>query len=138
MKTLLFLCLLLSSTLAFAGKPDAVTDLNAALEQAKSENKILFLEFGRKECANCQALRAMIKSKKVMLPESKFVYADVSCDDPSEQKAFQSKFKVKGTTLPFVVIAAPDGTQLVSRSGGGTDKDFNQLIHSAKKAGSKS
>ena len=37
MKTLLSLCILLTATLTFAGKPAAVTDINAALEQAKQE-----------------------------------------------------------------------------------------------------
>lgn len=134
MKTLLSLCILLTATLTFAGKPAAVTDINAALEQAKSENKMLFLQYGREACGNCQALKAMIKSSKVSLPESKFVYADVNCDDPATQKVFRSKFKISGNTLPFVIIAAPDGTQLAARSGYGSDKEFNQLIRSAKKA----
>jgi hypothetical protein len=134
MKTLLSLSFLLIATLAFAGKPTAIKDINAALEQAKSENKMLFLQYGREACGNCQALKAMIKSSKVSLPESKFVYADVNCDDPATRNVFKSKFKVTGNMLPFVVIAAPDGTQLAARSGYGTEKDFNQLIRTAKKA----
>ena len=134
MKTLLSLCLCLAATLTFASKPEAVTNIKSALKQAKSENKVLFLQFGRKECEHCQELRALIHSNKVALPESQFVYADVNCDDPATRKAFQSKFKISGKLLPMVVIAAPDGTQLAFRSGPGSQRDFNKLIRSAVKA----
>ena len=61
MKSLLSSCLVLFATAAvFAAKP--VTDINAALEKAKAEHKMLFLQFGRENCENCQALKAMIDS----------------------------------------------------------------------------
>jgi thioredoxin-related protein len=135
MKSLLSLSVLvLAASLAFAGKPTAVTDINTALEQAKAENKMLFLQYGREACSNCQALKAMIKSQKVQVTSSKFVYADVNCDDKATSKVFRSKFNVSGNTLPFVVIASPDGKQLAARSGYGTEADFNKLIHEATKA----
>jgi thioredoxin-related protein len=133
MKPFLSLCLVLVTTLAFAGKA-AVTDIKAALDQAKAENKMLFLQYGREACGNCQALKAMIKSKKVQLSDSKFVYADVNCDDSATKKVFASHFKVSGNTLPFVVIASPDGKQLASHGGYGTEAEFNKLIKEASKA----
>ena len=79
-------------------------------------------------------MRAMIKGGKVRLSQSKFVYADVNCDDRATSKAFMSKFKVSGNTLPFVIIAAPDGRQLAARSGYGTEAEFNKFIQDAEKA----
>jgi thioredoxin-related protein len=123
---------LIAST-AFAAAPK-LTDVNEALSKAQSENKMLFLQYGREACGNCQALKAMIKSGKVQLSASKFVYADVNCDDPATRKAFSAKFKVSGSTLPFVVIAAPDGRQLAARSGYGTNVEYTKLIKDAEKA----
>ena len=111
-----------------------VTDVTEALAKAKSENKLLFLQYGRDACSNCQALRAMVKSGKVRLSSQKFVYADVNCDDDATSKAFAEKFKVSGNILPFVIVAAPDGTQLASRTGYGSEADFNKLIKDAEKA----
>ena len=138
MKTLLSSSLLIiAATFALAAGPAKVTDINEALAKAKSENKMVFLQYGREACGNCQALKAMIKAGKVHLSTSKFVYADVNCDDPATSAAFRGKFKVTGSTLPFVVVAGPDGTQLAARTGYGTDAEFNKLIQDAGKAAKK-
>jgi len=114
----------------FSANPP-VHDIATALDKAKAENKLLFLQFGREACGNCQALKGMVKAGKVRLSPEKFVYADVNCDDPATRKAFGSKFKVSGNTLPFVVVAAPDGSQLAGRTGYGSDADYNKLIQQA-------
>jgi len=118
----------LIATAAFAAAPK-ITDVNEALSKAQTENKMLFLQYGREACSNCQALRAMIKGGKVRLSQSKFVYADVNCDDRATSKAFMSKFKVSGNTLPFVIIAAPDGRQL-SRHAAATGRRRNSTSSS--------
>lgn len=130
----LLLALVCLSLPAFAGGPAPITDFNAALEKAKTDNKLLFMQEGREACGNCQALRAMIKKGDVRLSPSKFVYADVNCDDPKTDQLFGAKFKVSGNTLPFVVIAAPDGTQLASHGGYGSEKEFEALIKKAESA----
>ena len=119
--------------LTFAANP-AVKDINAALDKAKAENKLIFIQYGREACSNCQALKGMVKAGKVRLSPAKFVYADVNCDDAATSKVFGSKFKVSGSTLPFVVIASADGTQLAGRTGYGSDAEFNKLILQAEKA----
>ncbi len=125
--------LALTASLTFAASP-AVKDINAALVKAKTEKKMIFLQYGREACGNCQALKGMIKAGKVRVSSTKFVYADVNCDDPATSALFASKFKVSGSTLPFVVIAAADGTQLAGHSGYGSDVEFNKLIQQAEKA----
>ena len=131
-----FLALLLTTltSVAFAGGPDKITDVKAALEKAQAENKMLFMQYGREACGNCQALKGYIKKNDVRLSESKFVYADMNCDDSATSQAFKSKFKVEGNMLPFVVVAAPDGTQLAARSGYGTVRDYEDMIRDAQKA----
>lgn len=117
-----------------AAGPDKVTDINAALEKAKAENKMVFLQYGREACGNCQVLKGYIKGRDLRLSESKFVYADVNCDDPATSKLFREKFKITGNTLPFVVVAGPDGTQLAARAGYGTVKEYEDMIRDAQRA----
>ena len=128
---------LIASTLAFAAGPPKVTDLTEALSKAKAENKMLFVQFGREACGNCQALKGYVKERDLRLPEAKFVYADVNCDDAKTSSLFRGKFKVEGGTLPFVVVAAADGTQLAARSGYGTVRDYEELLRDASKAAKK-
>ena len=135
MKTILLslLAVLAASATLVAG-PVPVTNLNDALAKAKEGNKLVFLQFGREACGNCQALRSYIKGGKVNLAASKFVYADLNCDDSSTSKAFYQKFKVIGSTLPFVVIASLDGRQLATRTGYGSANEYLALIKKAEKA----
>lgn len=135
-KLLISFALLVVSS-AIAGGPDKITNLQSALETAQSQNKMLFVQYGREACGNCQALKGMIEKRQVRLSESKFVYADVNCDDAATSKLFREKFKVEGSTLPFVVVAAADGTQLAARTGYGTSKDFDDLLRDAQKAARK-
>ncbi|MCC6354933.1 MAG: thioredoxin family protein [Verrucomicrobiae bacterium] len=129
--------LLATAPICPAKGPDAINDLGAALAKAKAEQKMLFVQYGREACGNCQALKKMIAEKDVRLAESKFVYADVNCDDAATSQAFKSKFKVEGTTLPFVVIADAEGKQLAARTGYGSAKEWEELIKQAQKAAKK-
>ena len=137
MKTLLASLALLFATAAFAGGPAKVTDLKSAMETAQGQGKMLFVQMGREACSNCQALKGMIAKGDVRLSESKFVYADVNCDDSKTRDLYVKHFKVEGSTLPFVVVAAPDGTQLAARSGYGSADDYAGLLRDAQKAAKK-
>ena len=134
MKHLISLWLVFFASVAFADGPAAVEDLTAAMRKAKAEGKMLFVQSGRENCGNCQALKGLISQGKLSLPESQFVYADVDWDDEKDGELFEAKFKVRGNMLPFVVIAAADGTQLAARSGYGTQKDFEKLLAEAQAA----
>lgn len=123
----------LGIAVTLAKGPEAETNLNAALAKAKKEGKMLFVQFGRENCGNCQALKGMISAGDVKLSERSFVYADVNCDDRATSQLFRSKFKVEGRMLPFVVIADADGKQLAARSGYGDADEFRKLIKDAQK-----
>ncbi len=134
MKTLLAILAMLCATTVLADVPAKITDLKAAMKAAKSQGKLLFIQLGRESCVHCQALKSMIASRKVQLPASQYVYADVDCDDGSTKDLFVKHFQVYGSTLPFVVVAAPDGTQLAARSGDGSAKDYAGLLRDAQTA----
>jgi thioredoxin-related protein len=131
-KLLVTLVFSLVASVVMADAPVAVTNLTAALKQAKTEGKMLFVLSGRENCGNCQALKGLISSGKLSLPAKEFVYADVDWDDEKEGELFEAKFKVSGNMLPFVVVASADGKQLAARSGYGTLKDFEKLLTEAK------
>ena len=137
MKTLLASFALMFATAVFAGGPAKITDLKSALETAQGQGKMLFVQYGREACGNCQALKGMIASREVQLSESKYVYADVNCDDAKTSALFRKQFKVEGSTLPFVVVAASDGTQLAARSGYGSADEYASLLRDAQKAAKK-
>jgi thioredoxin-related protein len=125
---------LMAADRALAKGAAAETNLLEALTKAKTENKLLFVQYGREACGNCQALKAMIRKREVNLSDADFVYADVNCDDPDTRQVFGNRFTVEGRMLPFVVIADPEGKQLAARSGYGEAGEFEDFIRDAKRA----
>ena len=107
--------------------------VTVALAKAKSENKMLFIMEGRKECGNCEALRQMIHKGELALPADKFVVAEVNVDDEKTDALFMKHFKVSGEVLPFVAVTAPNGKQLAAHAGGGSLDDFKKMVETAKK-----
>lgn len=132
-KCLLLSLLLLAVAATGFAKSDFPADLETAIKQAGAEQKALFIIYGREACGNCQSLKAMIASHQLRLSKSKFLIADLNCDDATQSKAFRQRYAVEGKTLPFVVIARPDGTMVASRSGGASEKTYNDFISDAKK-----
>lgn len=114
--------------------PAAETDLETALAKAEAGKKLLFVQYGREACGNCKALKEMIRTGQVRLPESDFAYADLNCDDSAARQAFGARFKVEGNMLPFVVIADPAGKQLAARAGYGSNAEYGALIKEARRA----
>jgi thioredoxin-related protein len=124
--------LLWSVPQGLAKGPEAVTDLDKALEQAKTEKKLLFIQYGREKCGNCQTLKGYVAQNAVRLPKDKFIYVDLNCDDPATRAAFGKHFKVEGSTLPFVVIADADGKQLAGRTGFGSPAEYKKFLSQAQ------
>lgn len=116
-----------------AGRPEALTDLSQALQKAAAEKKLLFIQMGRPTCGNCMALKNYIRSGQLKLRDTRFVYADLNCDDKTTYQLFRSKFKVEGNMLPFVVVTDPAGRQLVSRAGYGHANEYDDLVDEAEK-----
>ena len=140
MKPLTLACAaLLAVALAHTCRAEAPTfaDLDKSMAAASKQGKLLFVQYGRTACGNCQALRGYVSSGKLDLPTNQFVYADVNCDDRKTIQSFGKHFKVEGNMLPFVVIADSNGRQLAARVGFGQPGDFEELIKEAMKKGPK-
>ncbi len=133
--------LLAIATLALALNASAVesspylTNLDKALDAAHSGNKMMFVIYGREACGNCQATKAMIKSRQIKVPESKFVLVDLNCDDKSVSAEFRKRYSKEtfGTTLPFVVVADSAGNALASSGGYKNADEWDKLLKSAQR-----
>lgn len=129
---LVFLMCLLGHQLGYAMGLKRVTDLDRALEKAKEMDKMLFIQIGRSSCGNCQHLKELIRTKKIELDYSEFIYVDLNYDSKKDKSAFKERYTVEGSTFPFVVITNTAGDQLVSRSGYGEASEYNDIIQKAK------
>jgi thiol-disulfide isomerase/thioredoxin len=118
-------------------KPNAPTfaDLDKSLAQASKQGKLLFVQYGRTTCGNCQARRNYVSSGKRDLPTNQFVYADINCDDKKPAQSFGKHFKIEGNMLPFVIIVDSNGKQLAAKTGFGNPADYEALIQEAIKKG---
>ncbi len=112
-----------------------VHNLEEAVNTAKAENKFVFVQYGRELCSNCQKVWDILACKDVILPDN-MIYADVNCDDPATVEFFSMNFTIddSGIWLPYVVIVAPDGSQLASCSGLKTPEYYTTMISDAVKA----
>ncbi|MFA5340087.1 MAG: thioredoxin family protein [Candidatus Omnitrophota bacterium] len=108
-------------------------DLEQAASRAKANRKMIFVILGREACTNCQHLKKMIRTNAVNLKADRYIIADINCDNKKQNTDFFKRYSVGGKTLPFVVIARPDGTMLVSRTGYGEAADYQKLIKEAEK-----
>jgi thioredoxin-related protein len=125
---------LVLSASAFAAA-DYETDLNKALDAAHSQNKMMFVIYGREACGNCQATKAMIKSRQIKVSESKFVLVDLNCDDKQVSAEFNRRYSKEsfGTTLPFVVVADAAGNALASSGGYKNADEWEKILRAAQK-----
>ena len=132
--SILILCLF--TQVCFSADRKMETDLNAAIELAQKDNKLIFIKYGRDvRCGNCVHLNKLINQRAVRISDSEFVLVNLNCDDPVDSKSFRSlygdSFK-DAKTLPFVVIAKADGTLISSVSSYQNADSYNKFIMSAK------
>ena len=111
--------------------PRPIHDLEHALKEAKKQGKLLFIKYGRETCGNCKALKKLIQNRSVKIYLNTFIFADIDCDNETQNNIFFEHFPAIGGTLPFVVITNSEGKMLVSHKGSGTAKDFNDLIRNS-------
>ncbi len=136
MKTLLALlsCALVLSASALAAS-DYETDLNKALQAAQTQSKMMFVIYGREACGNCQATKAMIKSRQIKVSESKYVLVDLNCDDKQVSAEFNKRYGKEsfGNTLPFVVVTDAAGNALASSGGYKDAGEWEKILRAAQK-----
>jgi hypothetical protein len=121
---------LLTTSALRSQSPAPERNLQSALDKAKRENKLLFVQYGSTTCGYCRMLREMVKSGKVELDSEDFVYLDLLTDTPGNIKAFDTYFH-RGIGLPFIAIIAPDGKEIGSHMRA-DEEPLNDLIKKSK------
>lgn len=109
--------------------------VEAAIKAAAEKQKLIFISYGREACGNCQSLKKLIKDRKVGLPDFEWVQADIDCDDQSKRAEFNKRYRAAfkdARTLPFVVIAKPDGTLVDSASGYMDEQTLKKFVRDAR------
>jgi len=123
-----------------------LTDLAKAQAKAKTENKMVLMDFnGSDWCPPCKALRKNVLSTKEFEDYAKknLVLVDVDFprgkELPADQKkaneALSEKYGIEG--LPTVIVLSSDGKQLKKKVGysGQETKDFIAELEKLKKQG---
>jgi thiol:disulfide interchange protein DsbD len=96
-------------------------DFEAALKQAKSENKMVFVDFTGYTCTNCRWMEAnMFPKREVETEMSKFVLARLYTDGNGAVYERQQQFQeqtFQTVALPFYAIFNADGKPLATFPG---------------------
>jgi thiol:disulfide interchange protein DsbD len=114
-----------SSARMFGGKSDELkwidNDFQGALTKAKSENKLVFIDFTGYTCTNCRWMEANIFPKREVEDElNKFVLVRLYTDDGSEINNRNQAFEQNnfGTVaLPFYAIIDANGKTVATFPG---------------------
>jgi len=96
-------------------------DFEAALKQAKSENKMVFVDFTGYTCTNCRWMEAnMFVKREVEAELNKFVLARLYTDGNGEVYERQQQFQeqtFQTVALPFYAIFNADGKAIATFPG---------------------
>jgi thiol:disulfide interchange protein len=115
-----------NSSSRFLGRGDAElkwieNDYQSALAKAKSENKLVFIDFTGYTCTNCRWMEANVFPKKEVEAElNKFVLARLYTDGEGDVYARQQQMEqdMFGTVaLPYYAVISPDGKVVNSFPG---------------------
>lgn len=132
-----------SSSTTSQKQPDWIlNDYAAALDRAKQQNKLVFIDFTGYTCTNCRWMEAnMFPRPEVANEMDKFVRVRLYTDGDGElyekqQKMQQDKF---GTVaLPLYAIVRPDGSTVATFPGLTRKSDeFVSFLHNALQSGSR-
>ena len=96
-------------------------DYDGALVRAKSEKKLVFVDFTGYTCTNCRWMEANVFPKREVESElNKFVLARLYTDDGSENNTKQQEFQeqtFQTVALPFYAIMDADGRTVATFPG---------------------
>jgi thioredoxin-related protein len=128
------------------GELQWLTDLPKAQAQAKSENKLVFIDFnGSDWCAPCKQLRAVLSSSKAFAGYAKtnLVLVDIDFPHGKEQgeelkkanTTLSEKYNIEG--FPTVIVLNGAGKEL-NRTVGFGGQTANEIIDELEKLKKKS
>ena len=123
-----------------------LTDLPKAQAQAKSENKLVYIDFnGSDWCAPCKQLRAVLSSSKEFagFAKTNLVLVDIDFPQRKEQseelrkanEELSKKYNIEG--FPTVIVLNGEGKELKRQVGFG-GQSANELIAELEKLNKKS
>src|SRR5215213_4679736 len=111
-------------------------DFEAALKQAKSENKMVFVDFTGYTCTNCRWMEAkMFVKREVEAELNKFVLARLYTDGNGEVYERQQQFQeqtFQTVALPFYAIFNADGKPLATFPG--LTRNMTEFVDFLRKA----
>jgi thiol:disulfide interchange protein DsbD len=95
-----------------------------ALAKARSENKLVFVNFTGNACTNCHWMKANMFPRPEIAPLLKdFVLVDLytdGTDQASEENAKMEEERFKTVSLPYYVILDPTDEHVIATFGGST------------------
>ncbi|HEV8159503.1 MAG TPA: thioredoxin family protein, partial [Pyrinomonadaceae bacterium] len=123
-----------SSAQRFGGKPEELkwisNDYDAALAKAKTENKLVFVDFTGYTCTNCRWMEANVFPKKEVETEmSKYVLVRLYTDGDGaiyeKQQQFQEQ-TFQTVALPYYAIMDADGKTVSTFPG--LTRNINEFV----------
>ena len=101
-----------------------------ALAQAKSEKKLVFVEFGRELCGQCRSLVQNIVPRPDVAPllQQYFVALAADADDSQDEVLTLAANLPDAQMLPFVLFADSEGRFLGGSSGAVDPRRFVQTL----------
>ena len=112
------------------GTLDWHATLDQALERARTEKKLVLIEFGREECGQCRALVQGVVPHPEIAPllQSGFVAVASDCDDPEDEVLALAEQLEDAYMLPFVIFTDAQGRFLDGSSGAVNPMRFKKKL----------
>ena len=95
------------------------TDFDTALRMARDERKLVFIEYGREQCAQCRTLvqNTIPREEIAGLLREHFVPLAIDCDEAPEE-VDELAMKLEGASmLPFVLVVDAQGQFVEGHEG---------------------
>jgi len=113
-------------------------NLPAALEQAKRENKMVFVNFTGYTCTNCHWMKAnMFTKPEVAAAMKEFILVELYTDDPDEkiaeqnQRLLDERYKIAAVPY-YVIVGADDQVRASFPSATRDTNEWLQFLSSAR------
>lgn len=121
------ICLLVGITSVSAQGIEFEHNFNTALEKAKKENKMIFVDFYTSWCGPCKAMSADVFPQKEAGDyfNKEFVNVKVQCDDKGEGVELGKKYNVMA--YPTLMFLDKDGNTVHSTAGGQSVRGLIEL-----------
>jgi hypothetical protein len=112
------------------------TGLRDAQREACADGKVIFLEYGRRRCAQCRTLVSKVLPDSSVAPRMSKVAVGLAadCDDPEpEVEALLRRNLPASATLPLVGFVLPDGRWLCGFGGAIDARRFLEHVAAAER-----